>query len=234
MAWEFNESRTGALSHPAQEHCRVRVPSLWHAVHGLDAPLLPSNARACTPHALPATVPDGAMRCAEVDASRSGVVLCRGYERVKVQQPWRTYQRMPLQDLAVVVGRPFSYTLPADALLDPIRDGRLGVPPQLSAAELVLAVEHGADWLHFDVASRRLHGTPPSSGTWQINVTATDPGMDVSLEAWHGKDRIEHKVPLTATDVFLLHVQDVAPDSSEDYWTRSHATSTSIQDRMHG
>ena len=218
VAWQFNESRTGVLVHPANEHCRVRVPSLWQSVSHKAAPLLPgARALACTPYVLPATVPDGAMRCAEVDASASGVVLCRGHDPAEVVQPWRSYNRASLPDIVATVGVHFRHAFAPDALIDPQSEGRLGVAPRESTAPLVYSVAHSMEWLEFDAPARRLHGTPPRPGTWNVTVTATDPGLAVG-DVWHGKARAYLETPLTAVDSFLLHVREVPADASEDYW----------------
>ena len=159
----------------------------------------------------------GAMRCAEVDASASGVVLCRGHDPAEVVQPWRSYNRASLPDIVATVGVHFRHAFAPDALIDPQSEGRLGVAPRESTAPLVYSVAHSMEWLEFDAPARRLHGTPPRPGTWNVTVTATDPGLAVG-DVWHGKARAYLETPLTAVDSFLLHVREVPADASEDYW----------------
>jgi hypothetical protein len=56
----------------------------------------------------------------------------------------------------------FEYTIPSHAFSDP--DGH----------NLTYHVTNLPDWLHFNKTERRLYGTPPSNGVWDISVRAND------------------------------------------------------------
>ena len=144
MAWQFNTSRHGTLAHPANEHCRRRIPSLWGTAAffgaGLGAgPELPlDGAMGCSSELVDPTTPLGArysLRCSE-DAT--GFVYCADPNMPNE----RPQVRSPLPDLTARVGVHFNHTLPADAFVDKQSDGRL------TSSLLTLSVTHALSLIH--------------------------------------------------------------------------------------
>ena len=76
----------------------------------------------------------------------------------------------PLADQWLMGGSSFSFTLPANAFVDP--EGQT-----LTYTKAVIAGPNAASWLNFNASTRTFSGTAPAllGGPWTVRVTATDP-----------------------------------------------------------
>lgn len=205
-AWRFNESLRGALV-PANEQCRLRVPSLWHAGEFDGAPFLPANtALACAPGVMDATSPEGAMHSLHCRQDSAGIVYCLDPNMRNLAPTVGD----PLPDVSVLVGESVDLIL-HNAFRDEQSDGRItSIHLSYSLAFLPHNGEpdEGIAWVSFDSMTRRLHGTPTQPGTWRAMVTASDPGFREGADA-----------SMEVVVSFLLHVRAPPVDPTvADFW----------------
>ena len=215
-AWRFQESVSGTLAHPANEHCRHRVPSLWHGNAYDGAPVLPANAAlACTPDVMDVTTPLGAMHSLRCTEDASGYVYC--LDPNTPNSAPIIYEPMP--DISVLVGEPVNITL-HDGFRDRQSDGRY--TSHLLRYSLIFTPHNeepqdGIAWVQFNSSTRQLRGIPTHPGTWRVNMTAIDPGFPDAGRPTTWTD--PRMAPMNTTDEFLLQVRVRPIDPlAADFW----------------